>query len=152
MAYLSFQSEFYCEKLTGSSVLLAGSFRCSAARRSAPCCPQVSNDQFTRWRANVSGTGAIRNKMPELIMKGNAKGLLPSEILSPRAVKDTASVAQQAINLAHDVFVLHDKDESGSLDAEEIASVVLTVLQQMDSDIPPGMEEVTCARLHFFLR
>ena len=85
-------------------------------------------------------------------MKGNAKGLLPSEILSPRAVKDTASVAQQAINLAHDVFVLHDKDESGSLDAEEIASVVLTVLQQIDSDIPPRMEEETCARLHLFLR
>ena len=100
----------------------------------------------------VSCTGAIRNKMPELIMKGNARGLHPSDVLSPRAVQDTASVAQQAINLAHHVFVLHDKDESGSLDAEEIASVVLTVLQQIDSDIPPEMEQVTCAYLHFFLR
>lgn len=50
------------------------------------------------------------------------------------------AAAQAAIDIAHEVFVKHDVDDSGALDAEEMAAVVLDALHTLGSDIPPDIE------------
>ena len=62
---------------------------------------------------------------------------------------DSWEQAQMAIDIAHDVFVRHDVDSSGALDANEMATVVLTALLELGSDVPPDIEDVrqTCSPL-----
>ena len=44
------------------------------------CCPQVSIEAARLVCECVLGAGAIRNRLPELVLKGNALGLTPLEM------------------------------------------------------------------------
>ena len=90
--------------------------------------------------------------MPELVIKAVQQELKPKTVMSPGALEITANVASRAIDIAHEVFMRHDVDGNGLLDFEEMASVMLSVLRELGSEIPADIEEVsTPARFRFLI-
>lgn len=142
---------------TSSSCVASDSSRCYAVHRSVRCCPRVRPAPSQPVEL-TNAPGGIREKMPELIIKGTAPsaclrvpesvragGALPPR--PPPKKEPAVPPEQQVLHLAQSIFEKADADQSGEVDQCEMAGLVTNFFircnKQIPHDIATNMESIT---------